>query len=642
MEIVNVLPYKNLNICLDTENEKYLKSVNSHFEYYVKNFRFSPMYQSGRWNGKKSLYRKSTRSLPYGLLVDLIKFTAKKWKDIKLVIDPEVKKLYQGIDITPKWDLLYEPHYYQKEVILSALKLRSGIFKCPTASGKCSSGIEIELKASQEIYEKLKEYDTNTDNKTIKIKIDHLFHALNMKNEASYKNTYDIQIKTHTGNFVAIDEFVIRKIDSYKSKFSNGLELISSNEHLILTDSGCKKIKDITSSDNIICGNEKIKKISTTIFKEDDTLYDFCIPYPHLFQSTDGIVHHNSLIVSYIARELVNSQETDQVLIIVPTASLVKQFKDDMIDYKIESSFIGMVDKDHKEWNNHYVISTWQSLKNNLDKLNKFDTIIVDEVHGVRGDVLHDILKDSPATWRFGFTGTMPDDILEELQVKSYLGTVLKSYSSSVLAEEGYIATCNINRINIHYSNVIKGEYNEIKNAVFNTQFRLNIIKSIVKSVDGSILLLVDKIELEGAILEGYLKSLPELSDREIIFIHGSVKVNDRSYWQKRTDRKKNIIVIATFGVFQMGINIRSLKYAVLCSSFKSNIRILQSIGRALRKHKDKDDTGAFIYDLNDQVKHLENHGNERLKYYRREGFNVTDIDIIEGQEVIDFTQLCQ
>lgn len=484
MDIVKIVPYNTLDISLDTENQEYLKGVYNYFEYYVKDFRWMKMYQSGKWNGKKSMFKKSSRSLPYGLLTDLIKYTITRWKnEITIEIDDDIKKMFKGFIHEINWDLLYKPHYYQEEVVDSALRNSKGIFKCPTASGK-------------------------------------------------------------------------------------------------------------------------------------------------------------SLIVSYIIRELLIKDYIDQALVIVPTIGLVRQFKDDMIDYYIDPNIIGMVDKDHKEWKKEIVISTWQSLKNNTRELERFDNVTVDEVHGVRGDILHDIMKESNAFWRFGFTGTLPNDPLEALKVKSYIGPVLKSYKSSKLAEEGYIATCNVIRVNISYDTDYKGDFSSVKNDVFVDPFRVSVITSIVRSVDGSILILVDKIEKEGHIIEEHL--LKEFPNKQVIFLHGTVEDDIRAEWQKRCENNNDVVIIATFGIFQVGINIKSLKYAVLGSSFKSSIRILQSIGRALRKHKSKEDKGAFIFDINDQVKFLTKHGDERAKYYGIEGFNVVDVDISSKSERIEFKHIIE
>jgi len=486
-ETVKILPYKNLNVCLDTTNYQYLNDVYKHFEYYVKNYNFMPSYQSGKWNGKKGFFRKSSRSLPYGLLTRLIRYTLTEYKHhINLELDEDVKNMFNGIkDPTPKWDMLYKPHYYQEDVILTALKMAKGIFRMPTASGK-------------------------------------------------------------------------------------------------------------------------------------------------------------SLMITYIIREILYKNLSDKSLIIVPTISLVRQFKEDMMDYGIPYDKIGMVNKDYKEWNKDIVISTWQSLSNYDNEIKNFNCIVVDEVHGVRGDILHNLLKKSPAFWRFGFTGTMPDDILENIQVQSYIGPVIKSQKSNVLADQGYIARCNVKIINVEYNDDIDGNFSDVKNEVFDNMYRLNIIKQIVKNVDGSILLLVDKIEKEGDILEVFLKNQDDFKNKEIFFISGKINDKERAYWQKKTHNNKNIILIATFGVFQMGINIKSLKYCALCSSFKSSIRILQSIGRTLRKHTSKGDKGSFIFDINDQVKYLYKHGNERKSFYLNEDFNVEEFTIEESRPCLDFKDICQ
>jgi len=484
MDTVRIVPYGTLDISLETDNQDYLKGVHNFFEYYVKNYRWMKAYQSHGWNGKRSVFKKSTRSLPYGLLTDVVKYTMLKWKnEISVEIDNDVKVMYKGINHNINWNLLYTPHYYQEEIITAALLNAKGIFKAPTASGK-------------------------------------------------------------------------------------------------------------------------------------------------------------SLIASYIVRELLERGETNQAIIIVPTIGLVGQFKGDMIDYYIDESSIGMVDKDHKEWKKSIVVSTWQSLKNNTRELRRYNAVLVDEVHGVRGDVLHDILQQSNAFWRLGFTGTMPQDPLEALQVKSYLGPLLKSYKSSKLADEGYIATCNVVKINVSYNREFKGDYSDVKNEVFSSPFRLNIISSIVRGVNGSILLLVDKIEKEGDILEQHIKE--NFPDKQVVFLHGSVDSETRMFWQKKCHDEKNVVLIATFGIFQLGINIKSLMYGVLCSSFKSSIRVLQSIGRTLRKHPTKEGGGAYIFDINDMVKFLDKHGHEREKFYGIEEFNVIDVNISEGDNCVNIRQLVE
>lgn len=139
-------------------------------------------------------------------------------------------------------------------------------------------------------------------------------------------------------------------------------------------------------------------------------------------------------------------------------------------------------------------------------------------------------------------------------------------------------------------------------------------------------LLLVGKVEKEGEYLEDWLKNR---TDKEVVFLSGRDKTDEREKWRKACMERKDIALIATYGILSVGINIPNLKYAVLASAFKAKIRVLQSIGRALRKHSEKKD-GAVIYDIVDGVKYLKDHGNKRFRYYTSEGFEVTEKEMKE------------
>lgn len=336
-----------------------------------------------------------------------------------------------------------------------------------------------------------------------------------------------------------------------------------------------------------------------------------------------------SLIISYIIKYLIDTCKIQRAIIIVPTQSLVEQFFKDMNDYGMDCSNIGRVYSKIKEYNKQIIISTWQSLSRKLEWIKDFDCIICDEVHGVRGVELQKILSNAVnADFRMGFTGTLPSSKLDMFNVKGFIGPVIKEYGSSELAEKGYISHCNIKYINICYKDREKytGEYNDVKDKIFNNQNRLKYIKKIVSSVDNNILLLVGKVEDEGKILQKYLA---DIKDKEIIFIWGDTSVVEREKWRKECEQRKNIILIATYGILQVGVNIPSLKYLLFASPFKSKIRVLQSIGRTLRKHDTKDK--AIIYDIADQVPFLDDHAIKRLRYYGSEKFEVEETTVDEN-----------
>ncbi len=337
-----------------------------------------------------------------------------------------------------------------------------------------------------------------------------------------------------------------------------------------------------------------------------------------------------SLIIAYIIKILYENNITKKHLIIVPTLSLIEQFKTDLIEYGIPKDLIGIANKNKKEFDSTILVSTWQTLKRNKDKITSFDMSVCDEVHFSKSKVINKIMATCSANMKYvlGVTGTMPSNKLEYLRVLSYIGPVWKEFKSTELANQGYLSSCNIKHIKIKYKNSFKGEYREVKQEVFETPYRLKIIKSIVENTKHT-LILVEKVEDEGEFLNKYLK---ENSKKEIIFLSGKSKAEEREYWRNKMETDENLVIIATYGIFSTGINIKSLKNIVISTSSKSKIRILQSIGRSLRKHKGKD-SGAFIWDLHDMVKNLKEHGNSRERFYINEGF---EIETIEMNEKID------
>lgn len=464
-----------LNIRIDTDDYDYLRDIKEHLSYHVDGYRFMPAYKCGSWDGKISLYNAVDRSLPYGLLLETLKWHKREWNDKKYILSDDVKRIFQGIRPNYSKSLAFEPYEYQDDCISACLKTSKGIIRSATASGK-------------------------------------------------------------------------------------------------------------------------------------------------------------SLMISYVMQGLLENNAFNNGIIVVPSVGLVTQFYEDMKDYGMDMSMVGRVGDDLKEWGNPITISTWQSLQNVPERMEDMDAVIVDEVHGAKAKVLSDLLQRTPARWRFGFTGTMPSSLLEQYQVMSYLGPVLKEYGSVELAKLGYVAECKINMVHIDYKEAPKGTYNEVKDTVFNNSFRLGIIYNILSKIEGSALLLVGKVEDEGEVLKKRLEERPEFKGKEIMFLSGRDSAEEREKWRKYTDTSDNVILIATYGIFQQGINIKSLKNLILASPFKSKVRVLQSIGRTLRLHASKD--GALVWDICDDVKHLNKHSDIRLKHYNMEGFDVHETYLYEGKSM--------
>jgi superfamily II DNA or RNA helicase len=345
-----------------------------------------------------------------------------------------------------------------------------------------------------------------------------------------------------------------------------------------------------------------------------------------------------SLIIAYVINNLLNWGLIRSSIIVVPTKGLIKQFHSDLLDYGIDDSLIGEVHSTSKEFDKSIVISTWQSLSNKIGAINAFDCVIIDECHGSKAEKLFGILKYADnVTFKYGVTGTLPEDKLELMQVKSYLGPVLKEITNNYIAEKGHISKCNIKMINLHYNNLViqrNTEYADIRDMVFKHPFRINFISEIASKCTKTLLILVEKIEDEGDYLYNHLQSLG--IDKEIVFLHGKTDSNLIEKYRKQAEYDNNLIIIATYGIFSQGINIKSLQYIIKAVSYRSKIRVLQSIGRALRSHIDKED-GAYIFDICDDVKVFKKQKSQRKRFYKNEEFNIEEYHIKEN-EITNFS----
>ncbi|MFW6130240.1 MAG: DEAD/DEAH box helicase family protein [Atribacterota bacterium] len=336
-----------------------------------------------------------------------------------------------------------------------------------------------------------------------------------------------------------------------------------------------------------------------------------------------------SLIISYIIDNLKNINR--QQLVIVPTVDLVEQFYSDMKEYGIKC--VGRVHANLKEYDKPITISTWQSMVRNHELLDNYQTIIVDEAHSIKGIELRNLLEKARKTsWRFGLTGTLPSDKIDIFNVKSFVGPIIKSIDIRRLIDEGYIAGCNIKMVYIDNHIEFNGNYNEVKEHVFNQPYRLELITNIIKDLGKeNVLLLVGLVEKEGEILERYLKD--KLPKKKVVFLSGRDKIKVREKWRNEFKDNDDIVMIATYGIYQTGINIPPLKYLIFASPFKSEIRVLQSIGRALRKHASKKE-GAYIFDIIDDAPYIDKHAKKRYDYYDREEFDIECIDVKPGEKI--------
>ena len=313
-------------------------------------------------------------------------------------------------------------------------------------------------------------------------------------------------------------------------------------------------------------------------------------------------------------------------LVIVPNKSLVEQTEEDYINCGLD---VGVYFGDRKMLGKTHTICTWQSL-NILDKKHKdgsavlslaefledVSTIIVDEVHQAKAEVLKNLLtrnlRNAPIRW--GLTGTVPKEKFEFESIHASLGPVIGQISAKELQDKGVLAQCHVNIVQLIDTQAHSDYQSELKYLVTN-QARVEYMASLLNKVkeSGNTLILVDRISAGEALAE----LIPNST-----FVSGSVKVKDRKETYDTIREGTNEVIIATYGVAAVGLNIPRIFNLVLLEPGKSFVRVIQSIGRGVRKAKDKD--FVQIWDLTSTCKYAKRHLTQRKKFYKEAQYPFT------------------
>jgi superfamily II DNA or RNA helicase len=307
-----------------------------------------------------------------------------------------------------------------------------------------------------------------------------------------------------------------------------------------------------------------------------------------------------------------------RTLIIVPNKSLVEQTEDDYKNCRLD---VGVYYGDRKDFGKTHTICTWQSL-NILEKRHKngestfgldefldgVSAVIVDEVHQAKAEVLKAILTQNlnncPIRW--GVTGTIPKEDYEFQSILASLGPVIGSVTAKELQDKGILSACHVNICQLIDTKEFRDYQAELKYLVTDEKRLDYISKLLLKIKDsGNTLILVDRITA-GVELQ---KLIPGS-----VFINGAVKTKDRKETYNEVQDATNMVIIATYGVAAVGINIPRIFNLVLFEPGKSFVRVIQSIGRGVRKAKDKD--FVQIWDLTSTCKFAKRHLTQRKKYY--------------------------
>lgn len=413
------------------------------------------------------------------------------------------------------------------------------------------------------------------------------------------KSNYDIEVDFKIGHKISASEF---------KKFVDSLQV------------------QIKNKDGKIDKNAKVRPYQLKAAYDAITQQQLCIEVP-----TSG----GKTLISYLIARYLESLNL-KTLMIVPTTTLVEQTYGDWFDYgwdevrdKVHKIYAGQ----EKYFNAAVTISTWQSLYRNEKIFENFDAVIIDEAHGAASNgkeatKMQNIAKwCCNAEWRIGMSGTLPDrnNIKERLAYLNLVGSLgpVRTYTTyEEMEKEGWIPKLKINVVQLIYDKETKEkivskiratkESNALNIGKKKDPFTLEtdlinnleqrnefIYKLISKSCNGNVMILFTKKNKHGLPLKKYLEKKFD-GKRKIIYVDGDVDTQKRNELRFIIEQRNDVVLLASYGTFSTGISIKNIKSLIFASSYRSKIKVIQSIGRGLRKMDGK--TEVKVFDLVDDI----------------------------------------
>ena len=341
-----------------------------------------------------------------------------------------------------------------------------------------------------------------------------------------------------------------------------------------------------------------------------------------------------SLIIYLIFRQLWQYQDL-KGLVIVPTTSLVEQLFSDFGDYNdgsMEEHIHRIYQGKDKNTDKPLTISTWQSLyKMPKEYFEQFDYVIGDEAHNFKAQSLTTILTSCiNAKYRIGLTGTLDGTKTHKLVLEGLFGSIKKVITTKELIDKDQLSNFEIKCLVLKHTDeeclfVKDKTYAEEIQYLISHETRNKFIKNLTVSLGKNTLVLYQMVDKHGKILYDMIKDTEKIGNRKVFFIHGGVDTTDREDIRKIMEIEQDAIIVASFGTFSTGINIRNLHNIIFAMPTKSSIRTLQSIGRGLRQNDGKEI--ATLYDISDDLRYKKHmnytlkHFVERTKIYNEEQF---------------------
>jgi superfamily II DNA or RNA helicase len=345
----------------------------------------------------------------------------------------------------------------------------------------------------------------------------------------------------------------------------------------------------------------------------------------------------------YLTARYINKMFGKRVLVIVPSTQLVAQLAKEFVSYNNGQplDIYQIRDGADKENDHDIVIATWQSIYNQKSGWYKpFSAVLGDEVHTFKADCLKNIMERSNTIFRLGYTGTLDGSETNQLVLQGLFGAIHQVTTYSELRRRGIIADPKINVILVKHPDAArralanikdkasgksrKATYAEEMSYLATCQERNNMIADLVSTLKGNTLILYAKVDKHIKPMHEQLQARFGLERTHLI--HGAIETEEREIIREIVDNSKNAILSASFQTFQAGINIVNIDNIIFAAPTASIIRLLQSIGRGLRRSEDK--TKLNVFDFADDLRwkskenHTFDHLLERINIYNREEFD--------------------
>jgi len=470
----------------------------------------------------------------------------------------------------------------------------------------------LKIEAEPHVFQELSEHFT--------------FDVPGAKFMPQYRSKYwDGKIRlfsTHTGEIYV---GLLDKVVSWAKKWDYNVEFKNN------------KFYGTPLEENELISYEGVKDYMTRISKHKPRDYQIDAVYDALRYNRKLLISPTasgkSLMIYSVVRYF--AERDKKILLVVPTTSLVEQMFKDFQDYGWNAEDFCHRIYSGREKTNEFpvVITTWQSIyKLPRGFYDAFDVVIGDEAHQFKSKSLVSIMtKLADAKYRYGFTGTLDGTQTHKWVLEGLFGPSYKVTQTKELIDKGHLSKLQIKIIILKHNPQSFENFEDEVQFIIGHQKRNNFIKNLALDLKGNTLVLFSRVESHGQPLyESINNSVKD--GRKVFYVHGGVGAEERELVREIVDKEDNAIIVASYGTFSTGINIKNLHNVIFASPSKSRIRNLQSIGRVLRKGNNK--TQAVLYDIaddctkNSRKNYTLNHLIERVKIYNEENFNYEFVQV--------------